>query len=203
MTDPSPATARPLRADARRNRERVLDAARVAFAEEGLAVPIDEIARRAGVGAGTVYRHFPTKEALFEAVLMAHVERLIEEARSLAGAADPGAAFAGFLDRMIKHGAGNRALADALTGVGIDVHRSLSGATRDLHTALGELLTGAQAAGAIRADLTPAELRSLLHLIHLAAEREGGGPDSAARLLTIIYEGMTGQHRRGYESGRL
>ena len=66
----------PMRADARRNRELILAAADAAFADEGLAVPVDEIARRAGVGAGTLYRHFPTKEALFEAVLVAHMDAL-------------------------------------------------------------------------------------------------------------------------------
>ena len=82
--------ARPMRADARRNRARVLEAARAVFAEEGLAVPLDEIAARAGVGAGTVYRHFPTKEALFEAVVTdriapENVHRLINRIRSWRG----------------------------------------------------------------------------------------------------------------------
>ena len=84
---------RRLRADARRNRQRVLDAATAAFATEGVAVPVDEIARRAGVGAGTVYRHFPTKEALVEAIVLSRVEWLIGEARVLAGTDDPGTAF--------------------------------------------------------------------------------------------------------------
>jgi AcrR family transcriptional regulator len=70
----------PLRADARRNRARVLEAAQEAFTAEGLSVPLDEIARRAGVGAGTVYRHFPTKEALFEAVVVHRIQGLTEDA---------------------------------------------------------------------------------------------------------------------------
>ncbi|HEX4865705.1 MAG TPA: helix-turn-helix domain-containing protein, partial [Acidimicrobiales bacterium] len=78
-----------LRADARRNRELILAAADKAFAEEGLGVPVDEIARRAGVGAGTLYRHFPTKEALFEAVLVAHLDGITERARALAEREDP------------------------------------------------------------------------------------------------------------------
>src|SRR5260370_4133101 len=85
-------TPRAMRADARRNRARVLEVAQAVFATEGLAVPIDEIARRAGVGAGTVYRHFPTKEALFEAIVISRVERLTEEGGSLASAEDPGPA---------------------------------------------------------------------------------------------------------------
>src|SRR5207247_2339027 len=77
---------RPLRADARRNRDKVLHAAREAFAESGYGVPLDEIAGRAGVGPGTVYRHFPAKEALFQAVITARVEDLIGDAPARAGA---------------------------------------------------------------------------------------------------------------------
>src|SRR3984885_5201771 len=88
---------RALRAGAARNREKVLRAARDAFAESGYGVPLDEIAARAGVGPGTVYRHFPTKEALFEAVVTVRVQDLAANARAGADAADPGQAFFGFL----------------------------------------------------------------------------------------------------------
>ena len=81
---------RPLRADAARNREKVLRAAREAFAESGYGVPLDEIASRAGVGPGTVYRHFPSKEALFEAVVTARITDLVSDARARADADDPG-----------------------------------------------------------------------------------------------------------------
>jgi AcrR family transcriptional regulator len=81
-------TDRPLRADARRNRENVLRAARDAFAASGYGVPLDEIAALAGVGPGTVYRHFPSKEELFEAVIATRVRDLIDDARSRAGDAD-------------------------------------------------------------------------------------------------------------------
>jgi AcrR family transcriptional regulator len=74
---------RPLRADARRNRAKVLSAAEEVFASEGPAVPIDEVARRAGVGVGTVYRHLPTKQALFEAIVVARIEALIERGEEL------------------------------------------------------------------------------------------------------------------------
>ena len=85
--------ARPLRADAARNRDKVLRAAREAFAELGYGVPLDEIAARAGVGPGTVYRHFPAKEALFEAVVTSRVEDLLSDARARADSGDPGGAF--------------------------------------------------------------------------------------------------------------
>jgi AcrR family transcriptional regulator len=89
--DSAPVKPRPLRADARRNRERILAAATAAFAAEGLAVPLDEIARRAGVGPGTLYRHFPAKEALWEAVLYDRLQRLADEAEVLHRATDPSA----------------------------------------------------------------------------------------------------------------
>ncbi|HEY1552270.1 MAG TPA: helix-turn-helix domain-containing protein, partial [Kofleriaceae bacterium] len=95
---------RELRADAKRNRERVLAIAQQVFAAEGLAVPIDEIAKRAGVGIGTVYRHFPTKEALFAAIVHDRMERLIEYATSLGNAAKPGDALFAVLDRLIEDG---------------------------------------------------------------------------------------------------
>ena len=90
--------ARPLRADAQRNRTRILDAAEVVFAAEGIEVPVDTIAEKAGVGVGTLYRHFPTKEKLCEAILLERLAGLTEDARAQADAADPGAAFFGFLE---------------------------------------------------------------------------------------------------------
>src|SRR5436189_3893468 len=92
---------RPLRADAARNRARVLKVAYQTFAAEGLAVPIDEIARRAGVGAGTVYRHFPTKEELYRAVIEDRLSRIVDDGRALLASQDPGQALFGFLRSMV------------------------------------------------------------------------------------------------------
>jgi AcrR family transcriptional regulator len=89
--DSAPVKPRPLRADARRNRERILAAATAAFAADGLSVPLDEIARRAGVGPGTLYRHFPAKETLWEAVLHDRLQRLADEAEALHRATNPSA----------------------------------------------------------------------------------------------------------------
>src|SRR5580693_1548480 len=88
---------RPMRSDAVKNRQRILQAAEEIFATEGLSVPIDTVAERAGVGVGTLYRHFPTKEALFEAIVMARLDILLEIAKSYAAADDPGAALFSFL----------------------------------------------------------------------------------------------------------
>jgi AcrR family transcriptional regulator len=141
---------RPPRADAVRNREKVLAAARDAFAESGYGVPLDEIAERAGVGPGTVYRHFPTKEALFEAVVTARVQDLVADARARADSADPGAAFFGFLGRIAAESAAKRDLPDAI---------SIAGSLReDLFAALDLLLRRAQQARAVRADVRTPDL---------------------------------------------
>src|SRR5579862_4979056 len=143
-------TDRPLRADARRNREKVLRAARDAFAASGFAVPLDEIAARAGVGPGTVYRHFPTKEALFEAVAAGRVEDLIADARARADTANPEEAFFGFMARIGQEAQAKRDLPDAIAVPG-----PLQDAVRE---ALAALLRRAQDAGAVRADVTAGDL---------------------------------------------
>jgi AcrR family transcriptional regulator len=148
--DAGPGAARALRADAARNREKVLRAARDAFAESGYGVPLDEIATRAGVGPGTVYRHFPTKEALFEAVVTARVQDLVADARARAEGPDPGAAFFGFLDRIAAESAAKRDLPDAI---------AIAGSLREeLLAALDVLLRRAQRAGAVRADVRTEDL---------------------------------------------
>src|SRR5579859_1789389 len=122
----------PVRADARRNRERVLEAAEATFASGGAAVPLDEIARRAGVGAGTVYRHFATKEALVEAVLVDRLEALLQQARTALQAPNPGAAFFDYFESMIADAEEKLDLADALGRLGVDV----KAATAEVGTAL-------------------------------------------------------------------
>ncbi|MFJ8675911.1 TetR/AcrR family transcriptional regulator [Streptomyces sp. NPDC093589] len=115
MVDNGPA---PSRADARRNRALVLQAARSAFEERGLAAPLGEIARRAGVGAGTVYRHFPSKEALFRASVADRMRLFADTATDLADAEDPGGVFFRFLTSVVRLSARNKALCDALAAAG-------------------------------------------------------------------------------------
>ncbi|MFE6924031.1 TetR/AcrR family transcriptional regulator [Nocardia sp. NPDC057663] len=179
-----PDEPRPLRADARRNRELVLTAAQEAFAAEGLSVPIDEIARRAGVGAGTVYRHFPTKEALFTAAIIDRVERAAAYARELAEAADAGAAFFEFLAFLGRENGVKRDLADA---VGSDQLAAL-GASADLTGAIGTLLRRAQRDGAIRSDIDVDDLMLILKA-GFGATREA---DERQRNLTfaVILDGL-------------
>jgi AcrR family transcriptional regulator len=176
---------RPLRADAQRNREKVLRAAREAFAASGYGVPLDEIAARAGVGPGTVYRHFPSKEELFEAVVTARVQDLVRDARSRARDPDPGRAFFGFLDQIREEAAAKRDLPDAIAIAG-----SLQ---EELHAALTDLLRRAQEAGAVRPDITTADLivllTGLLRSINDAASGTAG-PDLTDRLLSVVADGL-------------
>ena len=155
--------ARPQRADAARNRARVLEVAYDTFAAEGLSVPIDEVARRAGVGAGTVYRHFPTKEALFAAVIQDRMQRLIDDGYSLLESDGPGEALFTFLRSVVlQWGATNRGLADALAGFGIDIASAAPDAEEAFLALLGELLRAAQEAGTARKDLDAREVKTIL-----------------------------------------
>src|SRR5689334_10047018 len=173
-----------MRADARRNRAKVLAAAEEAFAADGLAVPLDDIARLAGVGAGTVYRHFPSKEALFQAVVLERIEQFAEEARGLAAADDPGEVFLDYFVRVIKQTSLNRAICDALAASG--GHAFKAGAGEDFGSALGELLKRAQDVGAVRRDIDGDDLRALI-VGCLAVERYSPG---SRHLVRIVVDGL-------------
>ncbi|MCK7623350.1 TetR/AcrR family transcriptional regulator [Streptomyces sp. RS10V-4] len=171
-----------VRADARRNRALVLQAARSAFEERGLGVPLGEIARRAGVGPGTVYRHFPSKEALFRAAVRDRLRLFADTAADVADAEDPGGVFFRFLASVVRLAAPDRALCEALSAAGEDVP-AVAGAAPDgpdleFRTALGILLVRAQQAGAVRKDVDLEDVRVLLAGC-LAMERRrsaGRGP---------------------------
>jgi AcrR family transcriptional regulator len=177
-----------LRADARRNRARVLRAAQEAFAAEGLAVPLDEIARRAGVGAGTVYRHFPTKEALFETIVLGRVREMGDRIRRWAADPDPGPAFFSMLTELGETGVLKRDLVDALTAAGIDVSGPLAEARTGIRSAMATLLARAQEAGAVRPDVTVDDLGTLLAALFLAAN--GPGTGSATRAVAVLADGL-------------
>jgi AcrR family transcriptional regulator len=180
--------ARKLRADAARNRARVLDVAYDTFAAEGLAVPIDEIARRAGVGAGTVYRHFPTKEALFQAVIADRMQRLIDDGRALLDSEGPGEALFSFLRSMVlQWGATDRGLADALAGFGIDVKDVVPEVEEAFLGLLGELLRAAQKAGTARRDVDVPDVKAI---VVGAQAMQAYQPDTAERLTEVVLDGL-------------
>ncbi|HTB74709.1 MAG TPA: helix-turn-helix domain-containing protein [Polyangiaceae bacterium] len=192
--------ARPPRADALRNRQRVLEVAREVFATEGLAVPIDKIADLAGVGVGTLYRHFPTKEALYAAVVLTRLENAAAEARDLAKAPDPEAAFFRFLGLLVQEGSAKKDLAEALATSGPQVKESIVGAKKELGTALGKLLARAQRAGAVRRDATVADVFALIHGPFAAMGPQGADPAARQRLFGIVCDGLREQKRASARS---
>jgi AcrR family transcriptional regulator len=182
--------ARPLRADARRNRDRVLEAARAAFGAEGSDVSLDEIARRAGVGAGTVYRHFATKQALFEAVVVDRMEELVEEAGAMADDPDPGRAFLSLVERLGREGARKRDLVETLARDGIRLQLGGTPTFQTLLDVLAKLLRRAQRAGAVRRDITVDDVVALLTGAAYAICHAQADDEQTGRLLAIMYDGL-------------
>jgi AcrR family transcriptional regulator len=188
MVVPVSVPARPLRADAARNRARVLETAYETFAAEGLSVPIDEIARRAGVGAGTVYRHFPTKEDLFAAVVESRLQHIIAAGHALLDDPGPGEALFAFLRSMVlDFGATDQGLVDALGGLGIDVDSAAPDADAAFRALLGELLAAAQGAGTVRADVDVPEIKALM--VGCQA-MQGYDSARAARVTDVVIDGL-------------
>jgi AcrR family transcriptional regulator len=182
---------RPERADARRNRERVLRTAQQLFAKNGLGVSLDEIARRAGVGPGTVHRHFPSKEALYLAVATDQLEQLVAGAKALAATDDPAALFTQ-LSRMMAMGAENVAVKSALVAAEFDLRTAAPQVAVDLTREVAGLLDRAHAAGVVRPDVTVDEVMALVAgafaaIRHANAETS---QERSAHLAQIILDGL-------------
>ncbi|WP_322657368.1 TetR/AcrR family transcriptional regulator [Streptomyces justiciae] len=184
-------SVKPLRADARRNRARVLETAHEVFAAEGFGVPIDEIARRAGVGAGTVYRHFPTKEALFEAVVLDRLDHLVALAADLVATRDPGDAFFAFFWAGVDEGAGDKGLAEAMAEAGYAAAVLAPEAEKRFRNTFGDLLARAQAVGAVRGGLAVDDVRALL-VGCMAMQRYRGEAGGLGVLREIVQDGLRG-----------
>jgi AcrR family transcriptional regulator len=183
-----------MRADAARNRARVLEVAYETFAADGLSVPIDEIARRAGVGAGTIYRHFPTKDALFQAVIAERIRGVVDEGRTLLAEADPADALFMFLRSMVlQWGAADRGLVDALAGSGIDVNTVVPEAEGEYLAVLGDLLAAGQKAGTVRRDVTVSDVKALL--VGCQA-MQAYNDDVAERVTSVVFDGLRAKGRR-------
>ncbi|MEU6719370.1 helix-turn-helix domain-containing protein [Nonomuraea sp. NPDC046802] len=177
------------RADARRNREIVLRTAMRMFTEEGLEVSLGRIAQRAGVGAGTVYRHFPSKEILLEAVLAEHVEGFVAAAGRWAARAAPGDALFGFLLEVIEKSAGRQHVCDALTADKGWPRAMLAAAAQRFREALERLLHEAKQAGAIRADVRADDLAALA--VGGAALRSAHRDQArGTRLVRLLLDGL-------------
>lgn len=185
------AEPRPLRADARRNRERVLDAARSVFAEHGGDAQMDEIARRAEVGVGTVYRHFPTKDALTEALVADSFERLADSAHAALDEPDPWAAFEGVLWHGAELLAANRGVSERLALLPrFEEEAPPSPAHVRLHAAMTALMQRAKDAGELRADAIVDDIPMLMCGIGMATRKPHACPESWRRHLTIVVDGL-------------
>jgi AcrR family transcriptional regulator len=181
---------KPLRADAVRNRQRVLDAAELVLAREGVGAPIDDIAHEAGVGVGTVYRHFPTKEALLQAVMAQRVQALADAARECLDAEDAGATFFEFIGSWVDVATGHKALADEIADAGLDVKAATAEPKQQLRDALGALLARAQDAGAVRADVELEDVMILLAGACLAFNHGDVDERQRGRTMTILCDGL-------------
>jgi AcrR family transcriptional regulator len=190
MGDTAGRVAKPLRADARRNRDQVLAVAREMLSADGSSASFDEIARRAGVGVGTVYRHFPTRNALFEAVIADRIEKLIDRVRLLSAAGTaPGEAFGGYFAGLVGEVALNQALCEALdNGDGTAI--VLPGQLRDdFIRSFETLLSQSKEAGAIRADVDIAAVLDLVVGL-AAAERRARSRGVPNQLTAIVLDGL-------------
>jgi AcrR family transcriptional regulator len=181
---------RPQRADARRNRELVLAAAEEVFGESGLKGQIEEVARRAGVGVGTVCRNFPTKQALVEAVLTSMYESLLSRALDALSHPDPGESFERFFVALPEFQSRHRALSEQMANE-LELPTQAEPLREELARALAELVSRAQSAGAIRGDIGPADVSMLFagvaHATAIAGELE---PMLRERYVRIILDGL-------------
>ncbi|MEV7853582.1 helix-turn-helix domain-containing protein [Streptomyces sp. NPDC088183] len=185
---------RPMRADARRNYDRLLAEARTAFAEHGTDASLEDVARRAGVGIGTLYRHFPNRHALMNAVFQEALASLITRSRELAAAEHPCRALVEWLGAIITHAGEYRGLAQALMSTSRDETSALAQCNVPLREAGAVLLVRAQANGAVRPDVSIDDLLQLTNAIALAAEQAPDDPGLAGRLLMLTLQGLKGPH---------
>jgi AcrR family transcriptional regulator len=186
MSTPS---TRPLRADAQRNRDRLLAVAVRAFSTEGPEVTLEAVAREAGVGIGTLYRHFPTREALVEAAYRSELLRLCAAADQLLAGEPADEALRAWMDRFVEYMTTKRGMADALRAViasGVNPYAE----SRDrLLAAVDSLLRAGAAAGSVRSDVAAEDVLASLSGVSLAA----GDParrDQAGRLLDLLMDGL-------------
>ncbi|MGC0415666.1 TetR/AcrR family transcriptional regulator [Embleya sp. AB8] len=182
---------RPMRADARRNYERLLAQARVVFAEHGIDASLEEVARRAEVGIGTLYRHFPTRDALVEAVVRDRYDDLTARARALRDTAAARDALVTWLRLMIEGAGTFRGMSATLMSTLADETSELYASCHAMRAAGTDLLTRAQAAGEVRPDIDTDALFTLAHGIAWAHEQRAvADPERLPRLLDVVVFGL-------------
>jgi AcrR family transcriptional regulator len=179
--------ARPLRADARRNQERLLSAARDAFTEQGERASLDDIVKRAGVGPGTLYRHFPNREALLAAVFEEDVTLLAAQAKELSMTLAPMAALTEFLRVQVEYGKNRKGVGVAVKAMFSTECEVLMWCRDTLCGALSLLLAAAQRDSQVRTDVEPLLLLRLAHGVATASEFS---PADSDRMLAIVIDGL-------------
>jgi AcrR family transcriptional regulator len=198
MTGPSTATTDPaevagaadeprMRADARRSRMKLIEAATAAFAEKGAEAPLDDIARRAGVGIGTLYRHFPTRTDLQAAVYRSQVESVCAAADELVAAMSPEQALIGWVHALGGYLVTKRGLANALISAGGKDSDLMNGCMLSMRQAADRLVSNAKQAGVLREEVSAHDLLRLVHAIAVATE---SSPQDTDRLMGIILDGL-------------
>jgi AcrR family transcriptional regulator len=179
---------RPLRADARRNRDALLDAASAAFAENGVDTSLEDVAKRAGVGIGTLYRHFPTRDALIEAAYRHGVEQLCDVADELRASHEGDEALDLWMQRFVGYVATKRGLAGALKLSGDGDHAELFAYVHGrIQTALAGLLDAAAATNRVRSDVDGMDLIRALSGICMVSDQ---GQQQARRLIALLMDGL-------------
>jgi AcrR family transcriptional regulator len=196
MPESARPSERPLRRDAERNRQRILDAARVVFAERGLSGSHDDIAREAGVGVGTVYRRFPHKEQLIDALFDERIEEIADVARAAAHHPDPWEALVGFLTRTQELQSQDRGLKEIVLGGARGTERAV--AARSLIAPLAaQVLQRAKDAGVVRSDIELTDIPLIQLAIGTIAESSrDDAPDVWRRMMTIVVDGLRAECAR-------
>jgi len=182
---------KPMRADARRNYERLLREAAVAFAEHGEGASLDDIAKKAGVGSGTLYRHFPTRQALLEAVYVDRIEAIAARADEIAGRLPPGEALVEWLNELgvaMIQVRGLKALLGSAVADGSSAVLAACGTS--VKEAATRLVEAAQREGVLRADVSPIEVLRLTHGVATASELADGEGKYIRRYLALLTEGL-------------
>jgi AcrR family transcriptional regulator len=187
---------RPLRRDAERNRQRILDSAVVLFAERGLGVSLDEIARHAGVGVGTVYRRFPDKEQLIDALFEDRLGEILAAANHSFEMSDPWEALVSFIVGSMELQVKDRGLKELLLGT-TTAHARIEQGRQQIQPVVEAILVRAQDAGVVRDDIVVSDLMLLQHAIGEAADytREAA-PEAWRRLMAIALDGLRPDRRR-------
>lgn len=185
MSETETQIQRPMRADARRNYEKLVAAARAAFAADGTSAPLEDIAERAGVGIGTLYRHFPTRQALLEAVYVDEVEAMARAADELSGL-PPWEALSQWLHQYVGFAATKRALTEALLETAPDSN-ALSACRTLLAGAGSALIERGQRAGVVREDTSFADVGRMVSGIAVVSVTD---PEQKERMLQIVLDGL-------------